>query len=327
MGQAKARKLALGAAYGKSANPQYIPATMKFIDFLRRNPMVFDPRRSGGPFNYDTSRLLTGTTVFDCTEVAQQIVKSREEWVGQGSGFVLTEKGTELQKNHSWEVGIIPPFWNCFYEFPGSAFPQSGDAPKIEWFGVHCVAFSKETIEKDFAGLGFVHAIHMDVYMKSVGDPPILETVALYGMDAEGVVLRRVTQKTLAPGEDPALPFNKPITLPIIITLVSMMMLSHRFLKSTPVDPPSIPRQERQKHERNGTKPVPFERYHILAINPETTQPKNGTGVGGWHVAWHMVRAHLRHYKNGKVVPVRAHSRGNPTLGVVHKDYAVKAGT
>jgi hypothetical protein len=300
---------------------------MKFIDYLRAHPRVCDPRLPG-LLNFDVTPMLQGTTVFDCTEVAQQIIKGRLEIANEGSVYQFTPKGQELQEKGSWEVGIIPPFWNCFYEFPGNAFEQEGDL-FVEWFGVCCVAKSAEHIAENFPGKGYAHVIYVSVFMKSLNKPPlgyypILETVGMYAMDAEGMILRRHLQKTLPAGQDPNDPSNRPMTLPIVIALVSMMMLSHRFLRSTPVDPPPISRQVRRQHERKGTTPVPMSRYHVLSINPETTQPKDGSGVGGWHVAWHMVRAHLRHYKNGKVVPVRSHSRGNPTLGIVTKDYAVK---
>jgi hypothetical protein len=67
-------------------------------------------------------------------------------------------------------------------------------------------------------------------------------------------------------------------------------------------------------------------RYHILKIDPsKISSGHHGSGRGGWEMAWHMVRGHLRRYKSGKVIAVRAHSRGNALKGVVLKDYKLKA--
>jgi hypothetical protein len=291
----------------------------KFIDFLRQNPLCYDPRTR--KIEYNMGRFLQETTVFDCTEVAQQIIEEKREMDGKGCSIKLTDKGQELGRTGAWEIGIIPPFWNCFFEYPGSAFKQTGDVPAAEWYGVHCFEHPKES-SPDYA-----HAITMTVLLKNTVIPfASNETVAMFAMDNEGVVVRRIYERRLAPGEDPTLPSNKPFTSPIVVALVSMMMISHRFLKKTEIDPNEpLSRQQRRFHERKGTTPTPLARYHVLSINPETTQPRDGTGgKGGWNVAWHMVRSHLRHYKSGKVVTVRAHSKGNPMFGVVHKDYKVK---
>ncbi len=105
------------------------------------------------------------------------------------------------------------------------------------------------------------------------------------------------------------------------------MMLNFKFLSSTLSDSTKS-RQERRYEDRHPDRATPpLVKYYTLSIDLDKTQPTPGDGTmrGGWEVAWHMVRGHLRRYKTGKVVPVRPHSKGNPLKAVIHKrDYELK---
>jgi hypothetical protein len=112
--------------------------------------------------------------------------------------------------------------------------------------------------------------------------------------------------------------------------LVALMMLNCRMVKRTPTEPEPKSRQQRRYDERhpNRATPPPVS-YYTLEIDLD----KTGTGApgagkkGGWEQAWHQVRGHLRHYKSGKVVPVRPFSKGNPFKGFILKGYKLKGGT
>jgi hypothetical protein len=63
--------------------------------------------------------------------------------------------------------------------------------------------------------------------------------------------------------------------------------------------------------------------YHVLQIDPEyVAESVNG---GGTHASprYHVRRAHLRHYSNGKVTFVKQMYVGNPLLGSIDKDYKI----
>lgn len=64
--------------------------------------------------------------------------------------------------------------------------------------------------------------------------------------------------------------------------------------------------------------------YHVLEIDPEYVA--ESISSGGTHASprFHMRRAHLRHYSDGKITFVRQAQVGNPLLGTVAKDYIVK---
>ena len=72
-----------------------------------------------------------------------------------------------------------------------------------------------------------------------------------------------------------------------------------------------------------GPSSKPGVRFWTLKLNvPDvaTDTPGHSTG-GGWTVAWHRVRGHLRRLKSGKVVKVRPHTKGDLLKGIVLKNY------
>jgi hypothetical protein len=54
---------------------------MRFIDHLRSDPICFDGDTD--KVDYDVSRLIAGTTVFDVAEIAEQLIESSTETVGE----------------------------------------------------------------------------------------------------------------------------------------------------------------------------------------------------------------------------------------------------
>ena len=69
---------------------------MRFINHLRLNPMCFDG--STDKFDFDASELIPGPTVFDISEVADQIIEKSVETPGGGTTTSFTPKGKELVK-------------------------------------------------------------------------------------------------------------------------------------------------------------------------------------------------------------------------------------
>jgi hypothetical protein len=63
--------------------------------------------------------------------------------------------------------------------------------------------------------------------------------------------------------------------------------------------------------------------YKLLTLVPEPRPAGPRTPLGGTHAPprWHLRRAHVRHLKNGKVVPVRSCEVGTAERGGVVKDY------
>jgi hypothetical protein len=138
--------------------------------------------------------------------------------------------------------------------------------------------------------------------------------------------LRNVNVTALVPKSvDRSLPSSFPQTTPILVVLVTLMMLHAKLVKST-LSPELVKtRQQRRYHERHPDRvQPPLVRYYTLSLDTSRTQIAGGTGKGGWEQAWHRVRGFLRHYKSGKIVAVRSHSRGNPLKGVINKDYDVR---
>jgi hypothetical protein len=117
-------------------------------------------------------------------------------------------------------------------------------------------------------------------------------------------------------------------SLSTLVALSALMLFNNRIVKST-LSPEVIKsRQQRryeQQHPDRATPPIV--RYHKLSLNTDdkTIAEAVTSGKGGWIMAWHMVRGHLRRYKSGKVITIRSYSKGNPLKGVVLKDYAVKS--
>lgn len=311
---------------------------MRFIDHLRLNPICFDG--STDKFDFDASELVEGATVFDISEVADQIIEKSVETPGGGTTTSFTPKGKELVKlcphpilegcqtlDVSQYVGIIPPFDNCFFEYPTTKYENSA----VDC-GIHVLSMPQKWIAAKYRDEGFEYFMFVTIFFRFVGNGVSRtgrETVASIATDLEGRVLDYQIVACLPDGVDRSLRQNQPQSLPFVILLVALMMLNYGMLKSTLTEPPPKTRQQRRYEERHPSRATPpMVRYYTLEIDLDKTQRGSGSRSkkGGWEQAWHLVRAHQRHLKSGKVVPVRPHSRGNPLKGIILKDYKLHRG-
>ena len=312
---------------------------MRLIEYMRLNPICFDG--STHKFDFDASELIDGSTVFDISEVADQIIERSVETPGGGTTTSFTAKGKELVKlcphptrddcltlDISQYVGIIPPFDNCFFEYPTTKYEHSAAN-----CGIHVLSMPQEWIAAKYPGEGFEHLMLVTIFFRFVisgVSQTGRETVATIASDSEGRVLAYQLTACIPHGVDRSVQQNKPQSTPFIVLLVALMMLNCGMLKSTLTEPPPKTRQQRRYEERHPQRATPPPvRFYTLEIDLD----KTGTGASGagkksaWEQAWHKVRGHLRHYKSGKVVPVRPYSKGNQFKGVVFKDYKLKGGT
>jgi hypothetical protein len=304
---------------------------MRFIDHLRQHPICFNG--STDKFDFDASPLIEGTTVLQVGEVADQLIETITQVTGEGTATKFTDKGKEWLKlrpsAHGHElatdqyVGIIPPFENCFFEYPVTAY---GD--KAVDCGVHLFSMPRDWIEETFPGQGFAFVMYATVFYRFILSGQSVsgrETTAMFASDSEGQLLHLQAMACLPQGVDRSLIQNSPQYTPLLVLLVSLMMLNCKLLKST-LSPEIVKsRQQRRYEQRHPSRATPpLARYYILSIDSDRTHGDGSSRNGGWDVAWHKVRGFLRHLKSGKVVPVRPHTRGNPLKGVVLKDYEVR---
>jgi hypothetical protein len=304
---------------------------MRFIDHLTLNPICFNGTTD--KFDFDASPLIEGTTVFDVSKIADQLIESSTEILGEGITTKFTDEGLNLlklrPKGDVYElrldqyVGIVPPFENCFFEYPVAKYGEYGAD-----CGVHIVSMPKDWIEEAFPGRGFAFVIHATVFYRFILNGQSIsarETTATFASDSEGRLLRFEAVSCVPNGVDLSLPTNRPQYTPLLVVLGTLMMLNCRLLQSTLSPEILKSRQQRRYEQRHPDRATPpLARYYILSIDLDRTHGDGSSRKGGWEVAWHKVRGFLRHLKSGKVVPVRPHTRGNPLKGVVLKDYEVK---
>jgi hypothetical protein len=306
---------------------------MKFIDHLRNNPNVFDGETE--KFDHDLGPL-DDVVSFDVAEIADQIIQ-RVTLRGNVLCITLTENadqllklvpidGTKKRLDQSQYMGIIPPFERVCFEFPASKY---GDIALDYAMLIDAIDLEQIPPALDLPD-GCVHGMHVTVlaHLRVNGNHHAArETVALILSGAEGELLELRMKACIPPGEDPTLPQNQPKIAQVLVTLLSLMMLNTKLLKSELTPEPVLSRQQRRWNARHPERaPKPAVRYHILKIDPsKLPSDQHDSGRGGWEMAWHMVRGHLRRYKSGKVVAVRPHSRGNALKGMVLKDYELKA--
>jgi hypothetical protein len=114
----------------------------------------------------------------------------------------------------------------------------------------------------------------------------------------------------------------------LLVTLASLMLLGTKTASAVQSTTPPISKKQRRKTKRDGSRPKSTGvRFWTLKLNvPNTPSDVAGgaAGGGGWTMAWHRVRGHLRRLKSGKVVKVRPHARGDLLKGVVEKTYELK---
>jgi hypothetical protein len=254
-------------------------------------------------------------------------------------------------------IGLIPPFANCFFEFidPQKQYPGflnglhllSGDSLDrllrdggldgmcpLDYPGarIKCVALSyvrsndasgaclnwgPETITS--FGIDEQGTI-IEGYMASASqlpDPDPIRKVYLNPITCEMTVDRDTT---------PPRRFKHPSHFQLAPALVSMMLISQRATTTYSAEMIKSRQQRRYEERHPQCIQTPVTRYYTLDLEPfKPLFDTAGGGKGGWQQAWHRVRAFLRHIKkSGKVVPVKAHTRGNPLKGIIQKDYAVK---
>jgi hypothetical protein len=305
---------------------------------MRRNPMCFDA--STDKCDFDASELIEGSTAFDIGDVADQIIESSVETPGGETETIFTAKGKELVKlcphptqdgcktlDISRYVGIIPPFDNCFFEYPTTKYAYSA----VDC-GIHVLSMPQEWIAAKYPGEGFEHFMLVTIFFRFVINGVSKagrETVATIASDSEGRVVDYQLVACLPDGVDRSLRQNWPQSAPFIVLLVALMMLNCGILKSTAVEPTPKSRQQRRYEERHPDRArPPLVRYYVLDIDSEKTGTA-ATGAskkGAWEQAWHEVRGHLRHLKSGRVVPVRPHAKGNPLKGILLKGYKLHGG-
>ncbi len=320
---------------------------MRLIDHLRLNPMCFNA--STDKVDFDASDYIEGSTAFDIGEVADHLIEGVREGK-QGAVYTLTTKGTELITlrpapgdenkqtiDFDQYIGIVPPGDNCFFEYPAKHYTYDSDADlTLLHVGIHLASMSQEWIAAkipDYKDRGIEFAMFATVFFHNrfhgqhvVGR----ETVAYVTSNSDGRIISCNIETLLPDGVDRFLPQNQPQSPPIVVMLVALMMLNCRMVKRTLTEPEPKSRQQRRYEEQHPNRAIPPPvRFYTLEIDLD----KTGTGASGagkksaWEQAWHTVRGHLRHYKSGKVVPVRPYSKGNPLKGIVLKDYKLKGGT
>ena len=309
---------------------------MRFMDHLRLNPMCLDTAKPHGPM-FDAS-FITDATVFEISEIASQMIDHRDD-VSMGLGVtVFTEIGKRMVKSAegrldlSQYVGIVLPYEDCFFEFPVTWPTRRG--PTIEHVnvfdlhhGVHLHEVSPE--EKVQGGVSeYAHVVLIHAFAHSV-----LNGKSISVVHDDGWLASDEDGQLLALNMFPRTP-DKSNTTPeswsTLAVLSALMLLNNRLVKSTLSPEVVKSRQQLRYEQRHPDRTIPpFVRYHKLSLNTDdkTISDAVDSGKGGWVMAWHIVRGHLRRYKSGKVITIRSYSKGNPLKGVVLKDYKVKAPT
>jgi len=222
-------------------------------------------------------------------------------------------------------VNIVPPFDNCFFEFSvlHDAIRRTKTLEILPQVAVHLYTEPREQGER-FRVIATVFFHYYDVNGKS---SCARETVGLIDIDEDGQLLEVKLFSCLPATEDRSLAQNKPHATPITVVLVSLMMLNHGIVQST-LSPEIVKSRQQRRYEERHPERVeePFVRYYTLSLDTDKMRTEAGTsGEGGWEQAWHMVRGFLRRLPSGKIVPVKAHARGNPLKGIINKDYTLKA--
>jgi hypothetical protein len=303
---------------------------MRLIDYIRRNPVVFNPV-TGEP-DHDTSKSITEDTVtFVVDNVAKQLIADGEDVDGRPDlrdvsfspiGEALFKLGCDENGQGLFPfrnlVGVLPPYDNCFFEY---ADLWRGNGAQFQ--GVHVLTI-QDRIDNDACSGDAKFNMLARVYYRATleGRRPILasDSYAYISCTEDGGPIAFDVFAVDKPPE-----CETPNILEFMITMASMMLLGTKIAK--PELSPEIvkTRQVRRWEAAHPDRVTPFVRYYTLNVNPFQKTIRAEDAGGGWEQAWHRVRGHLRHYKSGKVVPVRPYSKGNLLKGLIIKDYAVTA--
>jgi hypothetical protein len=302
---------------------------MRGFHHLLKRPSAYKDPSNLKKGSYDLSGLINKATVFDVSSIADQLIEKISievitpaeielitTYTKTGEEFMRWREGGRLAPEHY--VGIVPPFNLCWFEFPIDNF-YGGDVPGVPSdYGVLLVLSEiNHEIRERYPAIQYLVKSYVFEHFCWNGVCVTTPTTSFnIPIDGDGVMLSYEAY-TLGDAD-----FNM---MAMMISLYSIMMMNHGFLRNTLS--PEKSRQQRRYEERHPDRAEPFVRYHILSLNPETTRSTDGDGSnrkGGWEVAWHRVRGHDRYYKSGKVIRIKPHTKGNPLKGIVLKDYKVK---
>ena len=84
----------------------------------------------------------------------------------------------------------------------------------------------------------------------------------------------------------------------------------------------SPPHKEVQREARRAGTGA-FQPVHTIYLDKSARAPGDGSGERGAPKAFHFCRSHLRHLASGATTRIRAHWRGDPSLGIVQSNYKV----
>ncbi len=302
---------------------------MRFIDHLFKEPLFnttdgtkFDKTiflaHPPVPFVVDNvaEQLIEGVTENECHATASGLFHATSvKFTGVGKEL-LFGGGSSLMSI----VAAIPPYESCFFEYR----PHWQETGKAMYEGVWLV--SGEGVQEAFLAEAQVgdrdtqHVVLATVFNRYLSQDgfnlPIndCQGVALIKLDANWDLIRLVPH--------PDMPNRKEL----LVTMASLMLMGTKVASAVQPTPKQPTRKNRRKARKARTKPQPGARCWTLRLNvPDvaTDTPDHRTG-GGWTVAWHRVRGHLRRLKSGKVVQVRPHTKGDVLKGIVLKNYELK---
>jgi len=299
---------------------------MRFIDNLLKEPIVntitgvkFDKTpllaMPPVPFVVDNvaKQLIEGVTETECHTTATGLFHANSVKFTDVGKELLLSGGPSLMSI----VAAMPPYDSSFFEYR----PHWHEAGTAMFEGVWLL--SGEEVQGTYladAQMGdpdTEHVILAQVFNRYLSQDgfnmPIndCQGVALIKLDANWDLIRLVPHP------------NMPNRKELLITLASLMLMGTKVASPVQSSTPQPKRRERRKARRAGTKPQAGVRFWTLKLNvPDvaTDTPGHSTG-GGWTVAWHRVRGHLRRLKSGKVVKVRPHTKGDLLKGIVLKNY------
>jgi hypothetical protein len=318
---------------------------MRFIDYLLKEP-IYQQHEStvlAGSHLYDKTLLLSCSPVpFVVDNVAKELIKDVKPVPGGRVGLggfrntvAFTEIGQELLftegKLKYKAVQIFPPYPSCFFEYRPhwreAGILEEGLRDETHFEGVWI--FSGDAVDRAYGDVArerypeTKYILLANVFNRYTAQNTRTghritanehQGAALLLLNGQGDLILFQPEKDMLNRKE------------VLVALASMMLMGTKI--ATPVQATTVPptRKQRRQARRHETVAQPALRFWTLKLNvPEQSDVPSEHGKGGWIVAWHRVRGHLRHLKSGKVVTVKAHTRGNPLMGVVVKDYELVA--
>jgi len=333
---------------------------MRFLDYLLQTPLVHDPaeKRYVNPADFGIGM---DTECFVLDNVYAQLVEGIIDYGDGTSRTSYTPIGKELLRFHtntdgsatyvvSKYCGIVPPYNNVMFEYKFDAVPVKKEYPQGSpgywkdsdtiYEGVLVRSGSAlDSEEHNWFGEqnpGHINMVMQEFWMltdgkinnKIIG----LDSFAVVSCDNEGNLLQYKSFPRRSPEEVEANSDAGTNNRVFLIALAGMMLLGTKVAESQKSPTPVISRQQRRYYERHPDRhPLVSEvRFHTLNVDRLKSHAESQGDLskdGGWKVAWHTVRQHLRHLKNGKVVIVKAHCKGDPRKALVLKNYNIRMET